>query len=625
MNGTDAAPAKEPTTVKEPGAPRHAAPEPEPAAEDAFARFSPAPEENPAGFRRVLRGARLALVHEWALAAYASVALAVLMTWPTMRYPAYTIPQDTGDPTLQAWQMAWSGHVLKTDWSQLWHSNSFYPEKYSFAFSDTLLGYAPAGLFGTGLEAALIRYNVMYVLLHALAFFGAYVLVRQLGSGKTGAAVAGAAFAYAPWRLAQAGHMHVMSVGGIALALAMLARGHGYSLRHGYQPDKRKPGWALAGWLVAAWQISLGFGIGLPFAYVLAAIVLVCLVSYLIHRKWIWSEPKPFGWKLLSFDAIGGLVFAAVGGLMALAYFKVLELHPYAERSDVEVGWYSPPLLGFFTSPAQSMPWGEAHTGAREALGWAAGETSLLPGFVLYGLAFAGLVMSVWKLRQRLLLFSGVVLTVILAMGTKFFGGRPGYMTLYDILPGWSGIRTPGRLVIWTTLLLAILAAGAVTAFVEQARTVSVDRVPSRPHPLLRLATLIPVALVLMEGLNVTEHPVVPLQPASMATAQGPMLVLPSDPLMDMKVMVWSTDRMTPIVNGNSGFTPATLGEIRELCKTFPDQASVDRLRTLGVKTVLVLREEVKGTPYEAALTAPADGLGVQRTEAPDAVVFTIS
>lgn len=625
MNGTDAAPAKEPTTVKEPVAPRHAAPEPAPVEEDAFTRFSPAPEESPNRVRRVLRATRIALLHEWALAAYASLLLAVLMTWPTLRYPAYTIPQDTGDPTLQAWQMAWSGHVLKTDWSQLWHSNSFYPEKYSFAFSDTLLGYAPAGLFGTGLEAALIRYNVMYVLLHALAFFGAYVLARQLGSGKTGAAVAGAAFAYAPWRLAQAGHMHVMSVGGIALALAMLARGHGYSLRHGYRPELRKPGWALAGWLVAAWQISLGFGIGLPFAYALMVIGLGAVVMWFVRRRWSWGVARPFGWKLLSADLIGGLAFAATGGLMALAYFKVLELHPYAERSDIEVGWYSPSILGFFTSPAQSMPWGEAHSGAREALGWAAGETSLLPGFALYGLAFAGLIMSVWTLRQRLVLFAGVVLTIVLAMGTKFFGGRPGYMTLYDILPGWSGIRTPGRLVIWTTLLLAILAAGAVTAFVEQAKQVSEDRVPSRPHPLLRLATLLPLVLVLAEGLNVTEHPVVPQQPPSMATAQGPLLVLPSDALMDMKVMVWSTDRMTPIVNGNSGFTPATLSEIRELTKTFPDQASVDRLRQLGVKTVLVLREEAKGTPYEAALTMPGDALGLQRTEAQDAVVFTLS
>src|SRR5690606_16103030 len=113
--------------------------------------------------------------------------LAVVMTWPTLRYPLYTIPQDIWDPTLQAWQMAWSGHILRTDPTQLWHANAFYPERWSFAFSDTLLGYAPAGLIGTGPTAAILRYNIMFVLAHALAFFGAYVLARQLGAGRTGA------------------------------------------------------------------------------------------------------------------------------------------------------------------------------------------------------------------------------------------------------------------------------------------------------------------------------------------------------------------------------------------------------------------------------------------------------
>ena len=36
---------------------------------------------------------------------------------------------------------------------------------------------------------------------HALLLIGGYALVRQLGAGRTGAAVAGIAFAYAPWRL----------------------------------------------------------------------------------------------------------------------------------------------------------------------------------------------------------------------------------------------------------------------------------------------------------------------------------------------------------------------------------------------------------------------------------------
>lgn len=588
--------------------------------DDAFAKFAPAEEEEPKGMRRIGRAFGRFWIHEWTLVAVGSLALAVIMTWPTLRYPAHTLPLDVGDPTLEAWMMAWSGHAVTTDVTQLWHANSFFPERYSFAFTDTLLGYFPAGMIGSGFTAALVRYNIIFVLLHALAFFGAYMLVRQLGSGKTGAVVAGLAFAYAPWRLAQAGHMHVLSTGGIALALAMLARGHGFSLRHGYLPERRRPMWALAGWLVAAWQISLGFGIGLPFAYVLLVIVLVSPMLLLVRR--IRQGSFPFGAKLLAANLIGGATFAAVAILMALPYLKVAELHPYAVRSEAEVAVFSPPLLGFFVSPENSVIWGEAHTVARDSMRWHP-EMTLLPGFVLYGLACAGLIMSIWTIRQRILLLAGVVLSGFLAMGTEAFGGRPGYLTLYDYLPGWDALRTSGRLVIWTTLLLGILAAGAVSAFVEQAKHISDSRVPARPHPLLRLATLIPVVLVLAEGLNNTPHPTVPPPPPSLAKATAPLLVLPSG-WQDLHVTLWLTEDFPKTVNGSSGFIPRRTLEIREVTKSFPDQASVSMLREIGVKSVVVLKDRAVGTPYEFALTAPIDGLGIEREDFADAVIFKL-
>jgi hypothetical protein len=584
--------------------------------DEAFAKFAPAPEA------QKTRLVTKVITHEWTLAALGSLLLAVIMTWPTLRYPAYTIPEDIWDPTLEAWMISWGGHAVSTDITNLWNANSFFPEKYSYVFTDTLLGYFPLGMIGSGFTAALVRYNIIYVLLHALAFFGAYALCRQLGSGKTGAAVAGAAFAYAPWRLAQAGHMHVLSTGGIALALAMLARGHGFSLRHGYRPETSKPGWALAGWIVAAWQISLGFGIGLPFGYVLAVIAVVAVIMLIARR--VRSGPFPFGWKLVSFDVIGGLIFGGVTVTLALAYLKVAELHPYAVRSEAEVALYSPPLFGFFVSPAESRIWGAAHEAARASLPWHP-EMTMLPGFILYGLAAAGLMLSIWTVKQRLLLFGGVVLSIFLAMGTSAWGhGRPGYMTLYDVLPGWDALRTSGRLVIWTTLLLGILAAGAVSAFVEQMAQLSQQRVTSRPHPLWRLASLVPVLLVLVEGLNVTPHPAVPRPPASLSAAQAPMLVLPSDQLRDEHVMMWLTKDFQPIVNGGSGFTPMVTQRVREAAKTFPDPASIDLLRQLGVKSVVVLREQVLGTPYEDALTAPVDGLGIEREERADAVIFKL-
>jgi hypothetical protein len=290
---------------------------------DRWSAFGPAPEVPPTGVRAAGRRVGRLLRHEWTLVVLAMLALAVVMTWPTLRHPASTIPQDYWDPSLQAWQMAWSGHILLTNPAELWHANTFFPERWSFAFSDTLLGYAPAGMIGDGAVDAIIRYNIMFVLAHALAAFGGYALARQLGAGRLGAAVAGASYAYAPWLLAQAGHLHVISNGGIPLALAMLARGHGWSMRHGYRPDRQRPGWALAGWLLAAWQISLGFGIGLPFAYIVGLIVVVAGPSWFVRRRFRWSNRGPIGWRLLAADLVGVGVFVATGAALALPYGRV--------------------------------------------------------------------------------------------------------------------------------------------------------------------------------------------------------------------------------------------------------------------------------------------------------------
>ncbi|MEV4845775.1 hypothetical protein AB0K20_21495 [Micromonospora matsumotoense] len=588
---------------------------------DPWTSFAPAPEPVPGRPGRAARATGRFLVHEWTLAVLGSLALAVGMTWPTLRYPLYTLPQDYWDPSLQAWQMAWSGHALRTNPGQLFQSNTFFPEPWSFAFSDMLLGYAPAGLLGTGPDAAVLRYNIMFVLAHAMATFGAYVLARQLGAGRIGSAVAGVSYTYAPWLLAQAGHLHIVSNGGIPLALAMLARGHGWSLRHGYRPERRRVGWAYAGWAVAAWQLSLGFGIGLVFAYFLAVTLLVSAAVWFWRRR--RHGRRPFGRRLFVADLVGGLVFAAVGALLAVPYFKVAELHPNAERTIGDIDVYSPPASGFFTAPAESRIWGGLHEGARATLPWHP-EMTLLPGFVLYALAAGGLFFSVWRLRHRLWMLAGVLVTMVLAMGTRFFDGTFTYAPLFEYLPGFNGLRTPGRMMLWTTLLLALLAAGAVSAFAQRVRELSTERVPARPSPWLRAATLLPLLLVVVEGLNTTPHPVVPEQPAAMRTVDGPLLVLPSSQNQDQPVMLWSTSRFPQVVNGGSGFTPKQLDDVRRVTAAFPDQTSVDYLRTLGVRNVVVLRDQIVGTPWEVTVDAPVEQLGITRQQVGNAVVFRL-
>lgn len=555
------------------------------------------------------------LRHEWTLACLGSLVLALAMTWLLPPVATWvltsgevwtgvadlrtTLTGDLGDPTLQAWQVAWAAHALTTDPSRLWDANVFYPEAGTLAYSDSLLGYLPLGLVGTGLDAAVLRYNVLFVLAFALASLGTYALVRQLGAGRVAAGAAAVAFAYAPWRYGHVGHLNVLSSGGIPLALAMLARGHGWSLRRGYRPERVRPGWAVAGWAVAAWQVTLGFGLGIPFAYVLAGAGLAIIVAWLVRR------PRVPG-SLVVADAAGAAGFAVVGALMALPYLGVLAAHPETRRSWEYIALFSPPPRGFAVAPDASLTWGGWHSLARDALENAPHEKALLGGVVLYGLAAVGLVVSVWTVRQRVLLGVGVLGSALLTLGTE----GPAYRLLYDVVPGFDSSRTPGRLVLWTTLLLVVLAAGPVQAWAE------------RPVRLPRFVLALPLLLVLVEGLPRIGHPEVPPPPPALAVAPAPLMVLPSDVYVDTLTALWASDRFPEMVNGGSGGVyPPVQSTVRTAMRGFPDANSVALLRGLGVRSVVVLRAEVLGSEYEAALRPPPAMPGVTvRDVGPDLV-----
>src|ERR687898_2658475 len=203
-----------------------------------------------------MAGTRLEVsARELLLVALGAIVASVVMNWPLVLNLGEDVPKDLGDPLVQAWQVGWGGHALIHQPLDFFQSNQFWPLDDTLAFSDALLGYAPAGLVGSGSEAAVARYDVLFLFTYALAFAGAYLLARELGLRPGAAAVAGAAFAFAPFRLEQDGHLHVISSGGIPLALAALVRG--YRLR--------RAGWVLAGFAIAGWQFSLGPTLGLPF------------------------------------------------------------------------------------------------------------------------------------------------------------------------------------------------------------------------------------------------------------------------------------------------------------------------------------------------------------------------
>lgn len=543
----------------------------------------------------------------------AGIVLAVVLKWPVAKHLRSVVPEDLGDPLLQTWQLGWGAHALLHDPLHVWDSNTFWPLKETLAFSDSLLGYAPLGvLFGDGFGNALLRYNTVFLLAYALSFVGVYALARQLGTSRVAAALAGLGFAYAPWHLAQEGHLQILSAGGIPLALALLARGHGY----GRGARTQRPLLVLAGWAVAAWQVTLGFGLGLQFGYLLGVLALVYGGRWLLARR-RGTAPSP-GPRLLLAEAGGAALFLVVAAAFALPYLHVATGHPESKRTVADLQLFSPPLQGFFVAPADSWLWGARQQGIRDALPFQP-EMTLSPGNVLVVLAVAGVVAGTWPRRRRFALGAGAVVLLALAMGTRLAGGSYTYLLLFHHAPGWEGIRTPGRLVVPLTLVLALLAATGVDRLRGTARR--------GPDATARSALVAIAALLLVgiETLGTTPTPPAPALPAALDRASGPLLVLPSDSFHDSWAMYWSTAGFYPIANGSSGFLPRELETLRAGVAGFPDPASVALLQQRGIRRVVLLPAYAAGSSWQGAEAKPIDGLPVRRSVVGEAVVYEVA
>jgi hypothetical protein len=197
-------------------------------------------------------------------------------------------------------------------------------------------------------------------------------------------------------------------------------------------------------------------------------------------------------------------------------------------------------------------------------------------------------------------------------MGYSFFGGSFTYNLLYELAPGWQGSRTPGRLFTLTTLVLALLAGAGAAALASRAR----GRLLSVALPVLLLLA------VLGEGLG--RAPVLTDPPLRRLPADEPQMHLPSDDYNDFVYMFWSTSGFPEIVNGYSGFTPALQSSLRTELQQFPDAGSVERLRRLGVRTVVLHVDRAAGTPWAAAHLQPVDGLQVHRVVEGQTVRFDL-
>jgi hypothetical protein len=563
----------------------------------------------------------------------AGILLAVLTSWPLVLHMPSRIAPDLGDPVRTAWEVAWVGHAMLHDPRHLFDANAFYPHPLSLAFSDSLLGYGPAAFFGSGTVAALVRYNLLFLWAWSLCFVGAYLLSRELGLRRLGAAAAGVAFAYAPYRVTEAGHLHVISSGGFVLALFLLLRGY----RHGSR------GLVLAGWLVSAWQVSLGFTLGLQYTYLLLVLALLVLFFWWRGRLTFGAaqgepEERPAGSRgpliprrLLAVTLIGIAVLGAVTVYQARPYLKVANEYPTAKRTLKEVETYSAGPAAFLSASSENRVWGKATEGMRAKVN-SKNESVFFPGGAILVLALIGLAAGVYTRRLRLALLAGIVVCSILALGFGITGAGYPYRLLYDYAPGWDGVRVPGRVFTLATLFYALLAGAGAQWLIDRARAWS-----KRPlHALPAVVGVVLVIGIVGEGAGHLGHPVVPQPARAEVGLPGPLLDLPTDGALDRISQYFSTDGFYKIPVGNSTFDMPQVDDLRGGMNGFPDRASVEKLRYYGIRTVVLHTVAPKGLPPEhghvlpnppdpaAAAAKPIAGLGITRRRVGSLVIYEI-
>jgi hypothetical protein len=560
------------------------------------------------------------------------IALAILTTWPLVLHMSSRIAPDLGDPVRTAWEIAWVGHAMLHDPLHLFDSNAFYPHPYSLAFSDSLLGYGPTAFFGSGTVAALLRYNLLFLWAWSLCFVGAWLLARELGVGRIGASVAGVAFAYAPYRVTEAGHLHVISSGGIPLALFLLLRGYRHSSRR----------LVLAGWLVSAWQISLGFTLGLQYAYMLVVLTLIAVV-------WWWhARPRPrrgsrpgllaslrsLPRRLVVVTCVGLALVGVVTVYQARPYLKVAAEYPTAKRTLAEVENYSSGPWALLSASSENRVWGSVTAGARTHV-HSKNEDVFFGGGLILVLALIGLASSVYTRRFRIGLACGVVVCCVLAFGMGLTGAGYPYRLLYDYAPGWDGVRVPGRVFTLATLFLALLAGAGAWQLAEIARRWAHGWGPKTGGIMVAAVGALLFVGVLGEGAGHLGHPVVPQPAKAEIGLPGPVMDLPTDGADDRIWQYFSTDGFYKIPIGNSTFDMPEVDDLRGGMGGFPDKASIEKLRWYGIKTVVLHLQRAKLPGLQApeipeppdpiaAAAKPIAGLGVTRRRVGDVVIYEI-
>ena len=159
-----------------------------------------------------------------ALATLAYIVLTIAYSWPLPINLMRGVAHDPGDPILNAWILWWTTQAVPLT-ARGGTRRCSIPQPARSRFRSTCSGQAPIAAPLIALTGSpLFGYNVTLLATYVLSGLGAYFLAYTLTRRHDASFVAGLAFAFAPYRVAQLPHIQVLTAFWTPVCLAALHR-----------------------------------------------------------------------------------------------------------------------------------------------------------------------------------------------------------------------------------------------------------------------------------------------------------------------------------------------------------------------------------------------------------------
>lgn len=520
-------------------------------------------------------------------AAAALLGLVILHSWPLASAPHALSRNDNGDCQLNEWIVSWIAHQLPRDPLHLYDANIFHPEARTLAFSEPLL--VPS-LLGAPLRwlggSPVLTYNLLLLFgLWLTGLAGFYVAWRFTGDALAGF-LGGCLLAFHPQTLTRLPHLQAQYAAFLPLALLCLDR----LLVGGRRRDA-----VCLGLCVALLSLTSGYW---------AALAAAALGGTVVAR----ADEAVARWRTL----VPNLALAvAVSALLAIPplmpYWRAYSEQGLVRTAEEARSFASEPI-NYLATPARVHydAWSRRFFGARGG--------AFFPGLCALALAAAALREGGLRKAHVRMLLAIAAAGFVLSLGPR----TPAYSTLQALFPPMQGLRDPSRfgyLVLLAVALLAPLGLAWLRRRIGGTRgmllaCIAIAAVNAE-------ALVAPIQYAPFEGFSPIYARVAEAKPGSVL-AEFPLYGV-GEIYRNAEYVLASTVHWKPLVNGYSGFTPASFVRRAELLRGFPDDAALAELQRLGVTHVAVhfaryreprltsLRQSLETRPdLELLLTGPS-------------------